>query len=318
MLAAIEAGGTKFVLAVGPSPDAITARHTIPTRDPATTLAEAAAWFGSHGPLAALGIGSFGPVELDRASPKWGFITTTPKPGWADTDVARHLAAALGGVVAPAQPFGQSRAGRVRQGDQPLLAALAADQQHGRIAAAAGGGQADQLADAHPRRVEQLHQAEMARPFRLAAPKPGGGGQKRRDLVLRQAAGQAMGAAGTRDADGRIVRAPALLQREAAELADRREAPRPRRPRQALRVAEGQVVLDHLARQAAERQVAPRQPVRQIAQVAPIGQKRVAGRAGLGRLRVQEGRDGRAVRHQNSCLTWGSSVICVSARFASS
>ena len=38
MLAAIEAGGTKFVLAVGPSPDAITARHTIPTRDPATTL----------------------------------------------------------------------------------------------------------------------------------------------------------------------------------------------------------------------------------------------------------------------------------------
>ncbi len=98
MLAAIEAGGTKFVLAVGPSPDVITARHTIPTRDPATTLAEAAAWLAAQGLLTALGIGSFGPVELDRASPKWGFITTTPKPGWADTDVARHLAAALGGV----------------------------------------------------------------------------------------------------------------------------------------------------------------------------------------------------------------------------
>ena len=42
MLGAIEAGGTKFVLAVGPSPDRIAARHTIPTRDPATTLAEAA------------------------------------------------------------------------------------------------------------------------------------------------------------------------------------------------------------------------------------------------------------------------------------
>ena len=98
MLGAIEAGGTKFVLAVGPAPDAITARHTIPTRDPATTLAEAAAWLGSHGPLTGLGIGSFGPVELDRTSPEWGFITTTPKPGWAGTDVARHLAAALGGV----------------------------------------------------------------------------------------------------------------------------------------------------------------------------------------------------------------------------
>ena len=98
MLAAIEAGGTKFVLAVGPSPDAITARHTIATRDPAPTLAEAAAWLAAHGPLTGLGIGSFGPVELDRASPQWGYITTTPKPGWAGTDVARHLSAALGGV----------------------------------------------------------------------------------------------------------------------------------------------------------------------------------------------------------------------------
>lgn len=98
MLAAIEAGGTKFVLAVGPAPDRITARHTIPTRDPATTLAEAAAWLAAQGPVSAVGIGSFGPVELDRASPKWGFITNTPKPGWADTDLARHLSAELGGV----------------------------------------------------------------------------------------------------------------------------------------------------------------------------------------------------------------------------
>lgn len=98
LLGAIEAGGTKFVLAVGPSPDTITARHVIPTRDPATTLAEAAAWFAAQGPVSALGIGSFGPVELDPASPQWGFVTTTPKPGWAGTDVARHLARALGGV----------------------------------------------------------------------------------------------------------------------------------------------------------------------------------------------------------------------------
>jgi fructokinase len=98
MLGAIEAGGTKFVLAAGPSPGRILARHIIPTRDPATTLAEAAAWFAAQGGVSALGIGSFGPVELDRAAPKWGFITNTPKPGWADTEVAGHLARALGGV----------------------------------------------------------------------------------------------------------------------------------------------------------------------------------------------------------------------------
>ena len=96
MLGAIEAGGTKFVLAVGPSPDRITARRTIPTRDPETTLAEAAEWFAGQGGLSALGIGSFGPVELDRTSPRWGFITTTPKPGWADCDIAGYFARALG------------------------------------------------------------------------------------------------------------------------------------------------------------------------------------------------------------------------------
>lgn len=96
MLGGIEAGGTKFVLAVGPSPDRITARHTIPTRDPATTLAEAAEWLAGRGGVTALGIGSFGPVELDRQSPRWGFITNTPKPGWAHCDVAGYLGHALG------------------------------------------------------------------------------------------------------------------------------------------------------------------------------------------------------------------------------
>lgn len=96
MLGAIEAGGTKFVLAIGPAPDAITARQTIPTRDPATTLAEAAAWFAAQGRVTALGIGSFGPVELNRGSGHWGFITNTPKAGWADCDIAGFFAGSLG------------------------------------------------------------------------------------------------------------------------------------------------------------------------------------------------------------------------------
>jgi fructokinase len=95
MLGGIEAGGTKFVLAVGTAPDRILARHSIATRDPAATLAEAAEWFAGRG-LRALGIGSFGPVELDRTSPKWGFITATPKPGWADCDIAGQLGQSLG------------------------------------------------------------------------------------------------------------------------------------------------------------------------------------------------------------------------------
>lgn len=96
MLGGIEAGGTKFVLAIGPSPDRITARHTIATSDPETTLAEAAEWLAGRGGITALGIGSFGPVELDRTSPRWGFITTTPKPGWADCDIAGYFGGALG------------------------------------------------------------------------------------------------------------------------------------------------------------------------------------------------------------------------------
>jgi fructokinase len=96
MLGGIEAGGTKFVLAVGSAPDTIAARHTIPTRDPATTLAEAAEWFAARGTICALGIGSFGPVELDPRSDRWGFITNTPKPGWADCDVAGYFAGTLG------------------------------------------------------------------------------------------------------------------------------------------------------------------------------------------------------------------------------
>lgn len=96
LLGGIEAGGTKFVLATGPSPDRLTARHVIPTRSPAETLAEATAWFAAQPPIRALGIASFGPLELDASSPNWGRITDTPKPGWAQCDIVGHFARALG------------------------------------------------------------------------------------------------------------------------------------------------------------------------------------------------------------------------------
>lgn len=95
----IEAGGTKVVCAVGRD-GRIAAETRIATTTPPETLAAALAFFQTHGPVAALGVASFGPIDLDRRSPTCGFITRTPKPGWAHTDVVGPLKRALGVPVA--------------------------------------------------------------------------------------------------------------------------------------------------------------------------------------------------------------------------
>ncbi len=94
----IEAGGTKWVCAIGTGPDDLRAETRFPTTTPAETLAQAIAFFRAHGVehLAAIGVGSFGPVDLNPASPRYGYITTTPKPGWQDTSVVGVLQEALG------------------------------------------------------------------------------------------------------------------------------------------------------------------------------------------------------------------------------
>lgn len=93
----IEAGGTKFVCAVGTGPDDVRAETRFATTTPAETMEQAIAFFrGQPEPLAAIGIGSFGPVDLDPASPTRGYITTAPKPGWGNTDIAGTLQRALG------------------------------------------------------------------------------------------------------------------------------------------------------------------------------------------------------------------------------
>lgn len=87
----IEAGGTKFVCAVGSGPDDIRAEVRFPTAQPDETIQQAIDFFKSQidklGPLAAIGIASFGPVDPNPASVTFGQITTTPKPGWAQTDL---------------------------------------------------------------------------------------------------------------------------------------------------------------------------------------------------------------------------------------
>ncbi len=97
---AIEAGGTKFVCAVGTGPEDLRDEIRFPTTKPEETLKQALDYFRAaqtkYGKLAALGIGSFGPVDLNRQSPTWGSVTATPKPFWSDTPVAPVFQSALG------------------------------------------------------------------------------------------------------------------------------------------------------------------------------------------------------------------------------
>jgi fructokinase len=96
----IEGGGTKFVCAVGSGPEDIRAEERFPTITPAETVGRAIDFFRAqekvHGKLAAVGIATFGPVDLHRHSPTWGYITSTPKPGWALANFAQAVRDALG------------------------------------------------------------------------------------------------------------------------------------------------------------------------------------------------------------------------------
>ncbi len=96
----IEAGGTKFVCAVGTGPDDLRDEVRFPTTSPEECIGKSVAFFremaAKHGGLAAVGIASFGPVDPAPSSPTFGHITTTPKPGWAHTDLAGPVARALG------------------------------------------------------------------------------------------------------------------------------------------------------------------------------------------------------------------------------
>jgi len=96
----IETGGSKWQCAVGTGPEDVRASETIPTTTPDETIGRAIAFFERAGPVEAVGIGSFGPVDLQDGSATWGWITTTPKPGWSGTDVAGPVGEAFGVPVA--------------------------------------------------------------------------------------------------------------------------------------------------------------------------------------------------------------------------
>ncbi|MFC5469368.1 ROK family protein [Cohnella suwonensis] len=95
LIGAVEAGGTKFVCGIGNEKGEVLDRVSFPTEQPEKTLAQVIDYFKDK-PIEALGIGSFGPIDIDRASPTYGSVTTTPKPGWANYPVLPELRKAIG------------------------------------------------------------------------------------------------------------------------------------------------------------------------------------------------------------------------------
>jgi fructokinase len=87
----VETGGTWCVCAIGAGPDDIVREEQFPTAGPDETLKRITEFFGASPTPTAIGIGSFGPVDVDPSSPTWGYVTTTPKKGWRHVAVAPVL-----------------------------------------------------------------------------------------------------------------------------------------------------------------------------------------------------------------------------------
>lgn len=96
---AVEAGGTKFICAIGDERGVLRNESRFPTADPDSTLERVYDFFKAacgDVVLSALGVACFGPIVLDRQSALYGYIGKTPKTGWSNTDVAARLARDFG------------------------------------------------------------------------------------------------------------------------------------------------------------------------------------------------------------------------------
>lgn len=90
ILGALEAGGTKMVCAIGNEKGEIEQRISFPTETPEVTLPAMGKFFREY-QIEALGIGCFGPIDLNRASKTYGYITTTPKLAWQNCDIVGYF-----------------------------------------------------------------------------------------------------------------------------------------------------------------------------------------------------------------------------------
>jgi len=100
LIGAVEAGGTKFICAVGTAHDQILARETIETTNPEHTLAQCVAFFKKgateFGEIKKLGVAAFGPLDLKQGSPTYGALLNTPKPGWSGFNMPKFFQENLG------------------------------------------------------------------------------------------------------------------------------------------------------------------------------------------------------------------------------
>ncbi len=98
-IGALEGGGTKMVLAVCTENGEVLERASIPTEEPAVTIPRMIDWFKERD-IEALGIGFFGPIQLNRSASDYGSVTKTPKLAWTNTPVVKPFEEALGIPVA--------------------------------------------------------------------------------------------------------------------------------------------------------------------------------------------------------------------------
>ena len=96
ILGSIEAGGTKFVCAVGNENYEVIDKAIFPTIDPATTIGNCIAFFKKYPEMQAMSVASFGPIDIDKHSAKYGYITDTPKIKWSNCDFIGMLKRGLG------------------------------------------------------------------------------------------------------------------------------------------------------------------------------------------------------------------------------
>ncbi|HEC00243.1 MAG TPA: ROK family protein, partial [Sphingomonadales bacterium] len=93
----LEAGGTKFNCVIGNGNGNIITRQSFPTSNPQETLGRVSEFFKenilTHGPIQAVGIAQFGPINLNRASENYGQILATTKPGWSRRDIVGYFSA---------------------------------------------------------------------------------------------------------------------------------------------------------------------------------------------------------------------------------
>lgn len=120
LIGAIEGGGTKFVCAIGESGLGMRERTVVPTTDPLTTIGECVRYFraaaGRLGPIASLGIGCFGPLQLRTEAPHYGRLLSTPKSGWAGMDICSPFREAFGIPVVLDTDVGAAASGELGHG----------------------------------------------------------------------------------------------------------------------------------------------------------------------------------------------------------